>query len=133
MLCLGWKLLTLTPKVTSQVQVFAKGQETSGASHPELGDNPQKGMHGVTFLLHFLASAPSSSLSKPPPFAKSSKSLLPIPAPHFLWPGSLQIKFWSRSEDTQVANPCVQTLLAKATGITVADSGPTGVQEGSFP
>ena len=30
MLFLGWKLLTLTPKVTSQVQVFAKGQETSG-------------------------------------------------------------------------------------------------------
>lgn len=29
--------------------------------------------------------------------------------------------------------PGVQTLLAKATGITVVDSGPTGVQEGSFP
>lgn len=79
-------------------------------------------------LPHSPASVPSSSfLSKLPPFAKSSKSLLSIPVPHFLWPGSLahacamqnlRIKFWSGSEDVQAANPRVQTLLAKAAGIT---------------
>lgn len=102
-----------------------RGRKPLGASHPELGDTPQAntvdwGLERARSDLSaaFLASAPSSSLSKPPPFAKSSKSLLPIPAPHFLWPGSLRIRFRSGLEDFQAANPCVQTLLAKTTGIT---------------